>query len=506
MHIYQFYSALLYPITTQIIMASQNTFASTSAAATASSAMDSYANCITYTVYEVTHDGLTLPSTFLSKKDAYRFVKDYTDSSSNVYVFKTKCVRTYSARSEDSETLEAANTLAAMKSHKTSSKGTHYVTLVDPDYNSDEDPDYVPDEHDDFGLQYEDDYVSDGHEDGDISLEGMFVRAYGKGYLLVPTSDCEFFGQKYFLEGWWMPSQKGWFFKAEFLDTLTNLGAMYVTKSGKSVKTKTRSASKTLSTSAPVSKTRSGKTRASSAPASSHTDLSHMALSTYGKGYLLTTVKSHPHYAKYYYSDTHGFSDTVPANGTYTHLGYWNSNGNGWFFRKSSFTYLTSVAGVKFIKDEPTASTSSFTMSEDLSSMNLTHYGKGYLLTPSSGDSRSGTKYFDLPDGGQGWWRQDLGGWFFRSMYYDELVDMGAQFTTQNNTDDSYDIVSTDEQFDYSPNFVKYGKGWLLKTDDKFVYDDSKKYFEGAWWMPSADGWFFRTNAKKLFMKKYGYA
>ena len=69
----------------------------------------------------------------------------------------------------------------------------------------------------------------------------------------------------------------------------------------------------------------------------------------------------------------------------------------------------------------------------------------------------------------------NLNGWFFRSMYYDELVDMGAQFTTQNDTvDESYDIVSTDEQFDYSPNFVKYGKGWLLKPDDKFVYDHSR--------------------------------
>ena len=39
------------------------------------SQMDAYTNVITYTVYEFTHDGLTLPSTFLSKKDAYRYVK-----------------------------------------------------------------------------------------------------------------------------------------------------------------------------------------------------------------------------------------------------------------------------------------------------------------------------------------------------------------------------------------------------------------------------------------------
>ena len=202
----------------------------------------------------------------------------------------------------------------------------------------------------------------------------------------------------------------------------------------------------------------------------------------------------------------------MPAEGTYTHIGYWNTNQEGWFFKKSSFAYLTEECGVTFVKSEPTtsasskppASESSFTMSEDLSSMTLTHYGKGYLLTPASGHSLSGTKYFDLPEGGQGWWRNDLGGWFFRSKYYDELVDMGAQFTQTSG--DSYEVVSADEQFEYIPNFVKYGKGWLLKTDDKFVYDDSKKYFEGAWWMPSADGWFFRTNAKNLFMKKYGYA
>lgn len=462
------------------------------------SPMDAYTNVITYTVYEYTHDGLTLTSTFLSKKDAYRYVKDYTDGSSYVNVYKTKCVRTYAPSTPDQDTLDAAHTLTNMKSSP--------VTLVDPDYHSDDDPDYVPDEHDDFGLQYEDDYVSDEHDDdnSEVSLEGMFVKSHGKGYLLVPPSNSEYYGEKYFLDGWWMPVHRGWFFKAEFLDTLTNLGAMYVTKSSKSLgKSKSSKSSKSKNTS---SNPHSPKPLAKSAPASSESDFSTMALSTYGKGYLLTTHSSHPQYAKYYYYDTHGFTDTPQEDGTFTYSGFWNSKAKGWFFKKSSFAYLTSECGAKFIKDEPTTSASSFTMSDDLSSMTLTKYGKGYLLTPASGDSSSGTKYFDLPEGGQGWWRQDLNGWFFRSMYYDELVDMGAQFTTQNNTDDSYDIVSTDEQFDYSPNFVKYGKGWLLKPDDKFVYDHSKKYFEGAWWMPTAQGWFFRTNAKKLFMNKYGYA
>ena len=147
---------------------------------------------------------------------------------------------------------------------------------------------------------------------------------------------------------------------------------------------------------------------------------------------------------------------------------------------------MTEECGVTFVKSEPTtsdsskppASESSFTMSEDLSSMTLTHYGKGYLLTPASGHSLSGTKYFDLPEGGQGWWRKDLGGWFFRSKYYDELVDMGAQFTKTSG--DSYEVVSADEQFEYIPNFVKYGKGWSQRQMISLYMMILQKHFEGC--------------------------
>ena len=85
------------------------------------SQMDAYTNVITYTVYEFTHDGLTLPSTFLSKKDAYRYVKDYTDGSSYVHVYKTKCVRTYEPSTHDQDTLHAAHTLTNMKSSQVTS-------------------------------------------------------------------------------------------------------------------------------------------------------------------------------------------------------------------------------------------------------------------------------------------------------------------------------------------------------------------------------------------------
>ena len=71
------------------------------------------------------------------------------------------------------------------------------VTLVDPDYHSDDDPDYVPHEHDDFGLQYEDDYISDEHDNSEVSLQsGMFVKSHGKGYLLILKLDnSEYYGE-----------------------------------------------------------------------------------------------------------------------------------------------------------------------------------------------------------------------------------------------------------------------------------------------------------------------
>ena len=42
----------------------------------------------------------------------------------------------------------------------------------------------------------------------------MTISVYGRGYLLKPPEDSDYFGQKYFHNGWWISSQNGWFFKA----------------------------------------------------------------------------------------------------------------------------------------------------------------------------------------------------------------------------------------------------------------------------------------------------
>ena len=377
--------------------------------------MDAYADVITYNVYEYTHDGLTLPSTFLSKKDAYRYVKEFTDSSSNVFVYKTKCVRSYPAKTYDSDTLDAAHTLTQFDSPHVNSD---YIPEdeEEEDYEEEDDEDYIPEDDDEEEDEEEDDEEDDEEEDDEndyVSLEGMFVKSYRKGYILVPPKDSEYYGEKYFLDGWWMPLHNGWFFKAEFIDKLIDFGAMYASKSAKTSKN-------------PKS---SSKSRSSESSKSSHhrETFSSMALSTYGKGYLLTAHSSHPNYGMYYYYDTHGFTNSIQENGTFTISGFWNSKATGWFFNKRAFSYLTGL-GVKFIKDEASAPSSSFKMSDDLSSMTLTSYGKGYVLTPNIRYKNYGNKYFTLPDGGQGWWRKDLKAWFFKSEYFDELVDMGAKY------------------------------------------------------------------------------
>ena len=48
-------------------------------------------------------------------------------------------------------------------------------------------------------------------------------------------------------------------------------------------------------------------------------------------------------------------------------------------------------------------------------------YGKGFLLVPQEGDENWGTKYFH-----DGWWMPKNNAWFFRSKYYDFLIENGA--------------------------------------------------------------------------------
>ena len=83
---------------------------------------------------------------------------------------------------------------------------------------------YIGDEVDDSYEQCEcanDECDEDFQED----LTGMTYAKYGKGYLLKCKKSDPRYGEKYFLEGWWMATHKGWFFKKEYLSMLKEYGA-----------------------------------------------------------------------------------------------------------------------------------------------------------------------------------------------------------------------------------------------------------------------------------------
>jgi hypothetical protein len=58
-------------------------------------------------------------------------------------------------------------------------------------------------------------------------LSEYTIETYGRGYLLFPPADCCRFGQKYFHNAWWMPSQDAWFFRGEHFDYIVGLGASW---------------------------------------------------------------------------------------------------------------------------------------------------------------------------------------------------------------------------------------------------------------------------------------
>ena len=367
--------------------------------------MDVYIRMNHYSVYEYTQSGQILTNNFISSDDAYDFVEQFCSSSSKVYLFMTTCEDVFEPHTRSSTALVSGQTNSVTQSNG----------LVD--YDSQEDSDFDPDACSDSESDSTDGSGSESEsdEEEDIDLSDMFFESYGKGFLLHPPTNHELFGQKYFLDGWWMAKHRSWFFKSEFESKLLDLGAIKVSvKSSKKSATTRSSATKSATTKSATTKS--------------------------------ATTKS---------------ATTKSAT------------------TKSATTKSQS--------------------SSDLSGMTFTKYGKGYILTTDETDSRYGTKYLleDVDDGG--FWNSNANGWFFRKMHYDLLTELGATYV---KSEDSF--VTSDTTVGVRPNINKYGKGFLLKADSHFKYTgDDMKYFEGGWYMPTKNGWFFRTTEAKAFMKKY---
>ena len=120
-----------------------------------------------------------------------------------------------------------------------------------------------------------------------------------------------------------------------------------------------------------------------------------MNFTKYGKGFILTTDESDSRYGtKYLLSDV--------SNG-----GFWNSNANGWFFKKSHYELLIEL-GAKYVRNDNNYETSdtSLTLKPDIKP-----YGKGYFLKADSNFVYTGNEmnYYE-----NGWYIKTMKGWFFK--------------------------------------------------------------------------------------------
>lgn len=326
----------------------------------ATNAMDIFSRRTHYTVYEYRSDGHILVNHFLSSDNAYDFANKFCKTSSKVYIFSTECDEVFEPHSHH----EHSSTMAEHVPSRTSNG------LVD--YNSEDDSDFDPENCSESGSSDEELTEEDDHEDVDLS--DMFFSVYGKGLLLTPPSGHELFGQKYFLDGWWMPKLNGWFFKSEFEDQLIELGAIKAT----------------------IKSRKSSKSSKNSKSSKSTISLSGMTFTRYGKGYILTTDETDSRYGtKYLLSNV-------------TNGGFWNSNANGWFFRKSHFDLLKEL-GAQYIKSESNYETSDTAL--DIKP-DIRKYGKGYFLKADSNFKYTGhgMDYFE-----NGWYIPSKKGWFFKT-------------------------------------------------------------------------------------------
>ena len=104
--------------------------------------------------------------------------------------------------------------------------------------------------------------------------------------------------------------------------------------------------------------------------------------------------------------------------------------------------------------------------------------------------------------GNLGWWNGNGRGWFFQTQYVAELQRLGATQIKQEPASPAY-VTSDTQFFTGAPSFTQYGKGWLLPASQEYTFKDHGKYFEGGFWMPAQNGWFFRTRDRDAFLTQF---
>ena len=130
----------------------------------------------------------------------------------------------------------------------------------------------------------------------------------------------------------------------------------------------------------------------------------------------------------------------------------------------------------------------------DIRGMRVTIYGGGYLLHPKDNDSRVGTKYF------MGcFWQPKNNAWFFKKENLEYILAGGAILEDEYISSDEEE---EDEVYFDNMKVYTYGKGIILIPNKSSKYYGIK-YFQGGFWTPSAEGWFFKKDFLDI-LTKYG--
>lgn len=368
-----------------------------------------------YTLHELTASGVVLSKFFDNYEEAKQFGRE-TPTTSTVYIFKTKCVKVYDDQMNCNSIKDSSSQTTHEEEH-----------LVDPDYDEDYDP--------------------------KLDFSNMKICVYGRGYLLKPPEDSDYFGEKYFHHGWWISSQNGWFFKAPNYEWLLEHGAELEDEEETMIE--------------------------------SDTNIPDTTVSKHGKGYLVKPNHCHPDYGEKYY-----------------HGGWWMPTHSAWFFKKDAYQQYCEGHEDEYEYEEE------FSVEPDFTGMKVAKHGKGFLLIPSSDHSDFGQKYhYD------GWWMPRYKAWFFKSEYYEWLLECGATLEEVVDSEDEVEqvedawgpsvVVVEDEDDEQAKAehantyflegmcFSEYGRGYMLYALKKHCLYGSK-YLLNGYWNQKAKGWFFK--------------
>lgn len=242
----------------------------------------------------------------------------------------------------------------------------------------------------------------------EVDLSGMTLEKYGKGFLLRPYENCEFYGLKYFLNGFWMKKHESWFFKTEYYDDLIMYGAEYISDS---------------------------------------------------------LVEDYASSQDEYYVEEEEVEEVEEDDLEYTSS-------------EELYDYNNQLKGLMFLE-----------------------YGRGYIVYPEKTHEMYGEKYM-----GNGWWNSKAKGWFFKKECYDELIEAGAKYTTEEEED--IELVQTPEvliveelELGKMGKWQKYKGGFLFKPKKTHPQYEQKTY-NGGWWMPTQKAWFFRKSVGSKLVPK----